>query len=554
MHYTVYLLVTLLTIASVTAEETNSVATIPADQEEAYVKDMMRRVGDLTLITPQMNTNPLPEYDYDQLDYGMVLGSARTPKGRLWSAWVAGEDGPKAFMVAATSDDNGATWSKPRLVIDSQSPALPVPRSVIVGNLWTDPSGKLWFFFDQTMNHYDGRSGLWVSVCENPDDDDPKWSEPRRIWHGSVLNKPIITAKGEWLLPVQFPRLEGLGPFKGMYEELEPLRGANVFASSDQGKTWNRRGLVRFPRPDWPEHQLVELKDGRIWLVGRTRDGAMQSFSSDGGLSWTPPEPATFTQPVARFHLSRLASGRILLVKHGEKIDSYEVDRAGGRTKLTAWLSEDEGQTWKGGLMLDERTWISYPDGFQSPDGTIYVTYDRNRSTDGEILMAQIREEDILAGRLVKPESRLQILVSRPLKGRGLPFVSGPSGELEISEGEVRPLQKGAVIHTDRDYVFHELPEALAGRRFVFSPINKTEAVVKKAGMVYVLTPKAERNRADSIEGELLQAGFVKTDLPEFVINQVGGESRPAEMCSVYQKEFAAGDTIRLGRWGVVVF
>lgn len=550
------LLATTLCTANGLRAESSDVVTrdLTPDQEQAAILDIMRRIGDLTLITPTINTSPLPKYDYDQLDYGMVLGSARTPKGRLWSAWVAGEDGPKAFMVAATSDDNGQTWSKPRFVIDSQSPDLPIPRSVIVGNFWTDPSGKLWFFFDQTMNHYDGRSGLWVTVCENPDDETPVWSKPYRIWHGSVLNKPIITSKGEWLLPVQLPRLAGVGPFNRVYEELRPLQGAHVFASTDQGKTWVRRGMVDLPKPDWPEHQIVELKDGRLWMAGRTRDGAMQSFSSDDGQTWTQPEPATFKQPVARFHLSRLASGRILLVKHGQTIDSFEAELAGGRTKLTAWLSEDEGATWKGGLMLDERTGISYPDGFQDPDGTIVVTYDRNRKTDGEILMAQITEEDILKGELVNPKSRLKILVSRPLKGRGQPFVSGPAAEVEPQSGEARKLEIGVSIYPDRGYSFFQLPKELVGKQFVFSPIQSTEAICKKPGMVYVLTPTPERNRSDSVATELLAAGFVKSDLPEFVVTQYQGGSRDAEKCSVYQKQVKEGETLRFGRWGILVY
>ena len=82
---------------------------------------------------------------------------------------------------------------------------------------------------------------------------------------------------------------------------------------------------------------------------------------------------------------------------------------------LTAWLSDDEGKTWQGGLMLDERKGISYPDGFQAPDGTIYISYDRNRAMDGEILLARFTEEDVLAKKLVGNESKLKMLISRPL-------------------------------------------------------------------------------------------------------------------------------------------
>ena len=101
------------------------------------------------------------------------------------------------------------------------------------------------------------------------------------------------------------------------------------------------------------------------------------------------------------------------MVKHGETMDAHE-----GRSKLTAWLSEDEGKTWQGGLMLDERKGVSYPDGFQAPDGTIYISYDRNRSTDGEILLARFTEEDVLARKLVGPKSKLKMLISRPLAAK----------------------------------------------------------------------------------------------------------------------------------------
>lgn len=68
--------------------------------------------------------------------------------------------------------------------------------------------------------------------------------------------------------------------------------------------------------------------------------------------------------------------------------------------------------------MLDERKGISYPDGFQAPDGTIYISYDRNRSTDGEILMARFTEADILARATASPRSKLRLLISRPMKPR----------------------------------------------------------------------------------------------------------------------------------------
>ncbi len=388
-------------------------AMTPAEVE-SYELDIWRRIADLSLIPPKINSHPPASYDYDQLDYGMTSGIERTPAGRLWALWVAGEDGPKAFMLAATSDDDGANWSKPRFVVDSQSPRLPLPRTVITGNFWTDPLGRLWLFFDQSMNHSDGRRGVWISMCENPDAEQPIWSEPYRLWHGAVLNKPTVLSSGEWLLPVAFARMATTNVNLGRANrDLEPLRGANVFVSADQGHSWTRRGMIRFPNPSWDEHMFVELKDGRIWMLARTTNGVMQSFSSDAGRTWTPPSVPTFSHPEARFFIRRLQSGRILLVKHGDKIDSNK-----GRNMLSAWLSEDEGQTWKGGLVIDERNGVSYPDGFQAPGGKVYISYDRERAQIGEILMCQITEEDILAGQLVSQNSKLKMIISKPLKNK----------------------------------------------------------------------------------------------------------------------------------------
>jgi hypothetical protein len=371
----------------------------------------MEKVADLALIPPELNTSPLPKYDYDRLDYGMTIGIERTPGGRLWACWVAGGDSPKAFFVLATSDDDGETWSKPRLVIDGHSDNLPVDRSILVGNLWTDPLGRLWLIFDQSMDMFDGRAGVWAAVCENPDAAEPKWSAPRRIWHGVTLNKPTVLSNGEWMLPISLDQREGFRQFKGCFKSLDPLRGANVFVSNDKGTTWERRGVVQFPNPEWHEHMIVERRDGTLWMLARTTKGIMESTSSDGGKSWSEPkEPQEIRQPNARFHVRRLASGRLLLIKHGDAIDAHK-----GRVMLSAWLSEDDGQSWQGGLVLDERTGVSYPDGFQAPDGTIYISYDRNRATDGEILLARFHEEDMLAGKVSSPKSKLKMLISRPL-------------------------------------------------------------------------------------------------------------------------------------------
>lgn len=404
------LICALAQFASLIGKAEQDFTNLTDEEVRAFEIEVIEKVADLALIPPKLNTSPLPEYDYDKLDYGMTIGIERTPGGRLWACWVAGGDSPDAFFVLATSDDDGETWSKPRLVVDSHSDKLPRKRSILVGNLWTDPLGRLWLIFDQSMDMFDGRAGVWASICENPDATSPEWSEPRRIWHGVTLNKPTVLKNGEWMLPISLDQRGGFGPFKGCFTELDPYRGANVFVSTDKGETWERRGMATFPNPDWHEHMIVEKNDKSLWMLARTSKGIMESTSTDLGQTWSDPVASAIAHPVARFHIRRLQSGNLLLIKHGDQIDSHT-----GREQLSAWLSDDDGSTWKGGLVLDERKGVSYPDGFQATDGTIYISYDRNRSKDGEILLARFTEEDILAKDLVSQKAKLKMLISRPL-------------------------------------------------------------------------------------------------------------------------------------------
>lgn len=367
---------------------------------------------DLSLEPPVVQTRPGPEYD-DQVRIGnMVIGIERTPKGRLWACWVGNGDSPNGFFMLATSDDGGSTWSKPRVVIDPTDPLKAPQRRSLVGNIWMDPLGRLWCFFDQSLGYFDGRAGDWFIRCDDPDAADPVWTKPVRFADGCTLNKPTVLKTGEWLLPVSLWTRDRIGPasLKDAHRDLDVIRMANVYASTDQGQTWTRRGGVAFPGTDFDEHMIVEKQDGRLWMLARTKLGISESESTDRGATWSTPKPSSIQNTSARFFIRRLASGNLLLVKNGP----LDV-RLPRRSSLTAFLSLDDGATWPHQLLLDDRAAVSYPDGIQAPDGMIHILYDWNRHTDAEILLAKFRETDLITGRFESPGARSRVRVNKAL-------------------------------------------------------------------------------------------------------------------------------------------
>ena len=150
-------------------------------------------------------------------------------------------------------------------------------------------------------------------------------------------------------------------------------------------------------------------------MLVRTKCGIGESVSTDRGKTWPELKPSPILHTSSRFFLRRLDSGNLLLVKHGP------IAVKTGRSHLTAYVSKDDGMTWGGGLLLDERNGVSYPDGQQTPDGLIHIIYDYNRLTDRNILMATFREEDAASGKPVGSSVKLRQLVSKASGGQEKP-------------------------------------------------------------------------------------------------------------------------------------
>jgi hypothetical protein len=376
-------------------------------------------------VTP--NLAPGADYADDKRVFQGIPGIERTPAGRLWATWYSGGQGESSlnYIVLVTSGDDGATWSGPVLVIDP-----PGHVRACDPNVWLDPCGRLWLFWMQAHTLHDGQWGVWAITTDEPDEPRPRWSGPRRLCDGIMLNKPTILSSGEWLFPVAFPVSRMMGNEKRMLplflrrdllglmteDELRAIdarHGAAVYVSTDQGQTFAYRGRA-VPEQDVAshnEHMIIERRDGSLWMLLRTKYGIGQSESRDGGATWSPVVESGLPHTTSRFFIRRLRSGNLLLVKHDAVAgpDGKPVYR---RTNLTAQLSDDDGRTWRGRLCIEPRG-CTYPDGTQGSDGTIYIIYDHERRGAKQMVMAAFTEQDILAGGFHSPQARQAVLINQ---------------------------------------------------------------------------------------------------------------------------------------------
>lgn len=334
----------------------------------------------------------------------------RTPGGRLFSIFYSGSDGEKNgnFAAVMMSEDDGASWQDPFMVI---VPEVLEETRVFDPNLWLDPLGRLWVTWTQSHGFFDGRLGVWASLCENPDApaEALSFTPPRRIANGVMMNKPTVLKNGSWLFPCAIWDTQKCVEWSIKATEDHPeLSGeirSNVYITRDRGASFSLLGGADTADRQIDEHMVVENTDGTLCMYVRAHKGVCRARSEDGGITWTD-EGLCLPGPCSRFFIRRLQSGRLLLVNH---------DSRAGRSRLTAYLSEDDGNTWTGGLMLDERSDVSYPDGTQAPDGRIYIVHDHDRYHDRAVLMSVFTEADILAGRPVSGVCRFLVPVSRAL-------------------------------------------------------------------------------------------------------------------------------------------
>ena len=367
------------------------------------LKKTLTRDGERAiLITRSISLENLPEKYQPHVRQYTGIPSVEFTGDRLWCMWQTGGDKephPENYCVIAYSDDRGDTFCESALIIEAYFEDA--RTNVFIPMLITDEEGRLIILFSLKGKYY-------ATVVKNPTApiEEIEWEEPRCVLEGiDIVCKPLKVDKDGrkvWYFFGDRPKSEHTFVIEA--------------AGEDKLSDWQIVGKIRTKnycnaRNLYHEAMAIETAPGEFCILKRLekghRGGIERAYSRDYGRTWTDYEdslPYPLTGPGSKFTFLKLMSGNVLLINH----DSTEERRV-----LVAHLSLDGGNTFPYSLTLDERGTVSYPETCEGPDGGIYVSYDKGRIAELEIRIARIREEDIIAGKLVCPDSRLKIEVSR---------------------------------------------------------------------------------------------------------------------------------------------
>jgi photosystem II stability/assembly factor-like uncharacterized protein len=162
--------------------------------------------------------------------------------------------------------------------------------------------------------------------------------------------------------------------------------------SDDAGRQWKRSPIFGPPPPlpDRPEGfgepAVVELADGRIWMVFRTRFGHLwQAWSTDGGATWGQPSSTGLVSPLSAVNAKRIpgTNSVVVLWNHCQPGKSEKWNEFPNlwkpRCPLAMAVSRDGCQTWSRPAIVEPATGV-YPSICFS-DKEMFVVYMQSPDT-----------------------------------------------------------------------------------------------------------------------------------------------------------------------------
>jgi predicted neuraminidase len=199
------------------------------------------------------------------------------------------------------------------------------------------------------------------------------WGAPRRLPDGilgPVKNKPVVMPDGSWLSASSTE-----GTPDGWLVHFE--------RSTDRGATWEKIGPVgKGPAFDAIQPSILSHTDGKLQALCRSKQGVVvQTWSADGGETWSPLTASELPNPNSGTDALTLADGRQLIVYNPT---AHRANEAKGDRFPLAVAVSDDGLNWRCVLTLETEpctAGYAYPAVIQGSDGRIHVTYtwDRKR-------------------------------------------------------------------------------------------------------------------------------------------------------------------------------
>jgi hypothetical protein len=256
------------------------------------------------------------------------------------------------------SRDDGKTWSGPRTIYTGPKPGIPDTSGVLLRTqdnvivlVYMDMSTYQWGWNQEAGEAVENaRLDVWTIRSL---DEGKTWVDRQRILEGycGALIDIIQTKAGHIVVPVQL-LLRSPG-----------RHALSTYVSTDAGKTWKRSNIIDLGghghHDGALEPTLAELNDGRVWMLIRTNwDRFWEAYSMDHGYSWRVIQPTRIDSSSSPGFMSRLASGRLVLVWNrlypsGKKVVARrnanglsEAAASWQREELSIAFSQDEGKSW----------------------------------------------------------------------------------------------------------------------------------------------------------------------------------------------------------------
>jgi hypothetical protein len=314
--------------------------------------------------------------------------AVKLPNGTLKIFYTLQPSGTELRSI--TSQDGGLTWIDDRLEVMTPGKAVFCMQALV------DKDGEQHAFV--LVRRGDGRQygiDLFLDVWHwKTSGGGAEWSAANRIFEGVVgaLRGVTQLESGRILLPVgmwQTGRKAGLPT--GAHE-------VSTMYSDDGGATW-QLSKSRLVAPCYEgfngsnygacEPNVVDLGDGRIWMLMRTQTGHMyESYSTDEGTTWSDAVPSKFISSDSPAEMMRLPDGRLLVLWNNHHAPPLQEGKpvAGGRDALHAAISDNHGKTWRGyrEIYRDPKRNESPP--HRGDRGTAYSTGVLN--DDGKLVVA----------------------------------------------------------------------------------------------------------------------------------------------------------------------